>query len=82
MKMDELKNRKTTRLKCADYNRDQAVFLSGAPRRLPLGRSLWDSLLIKRNDKPVTVCQELFSKKPQIKKGATTKPKSAKFFSA
>ena len=39
-------------------------------------------LVIKQNDKPVTVCQELFSKKPQIKKGATTKPKSAKFFSA
>ena len=28
MKMDELKNRKTTRLKCADYNRNQAVFLT------------------------------------------------------
>ncbi|MBP3332902.1 MAG: hypothetical protein J6M35_02530, partial [Clostridia bacterium] len=26
--MDELKNRKTTRLKCADYNRNQAVFLT------------------------------------------------------
>ena len=28
MKMDELKNRKTTRLKGADYNRNQAVFLT------------------------------------------------------
>ena len=28
MKMDELKNRKTTRLKRADYNRNQAVFLT------------------------------------------------------
>ena len=27
MKMDELKNRKNTRLKGADYNRNQAVFL-------------------------------------------------------
>ena len=26
--MDEQKNRKTTRLKCADYNRNQAVFLT------------------------------------------------------
>ncbi|MBO5270639.1 MAG: hypothetical protein J6B77_07630, partial [Clostridia bacterium] len=26
--MDELKNRKTTRLKGADYNRNQAVFLT------------------------------------------------------
>ena len=28
MKMDELKNRKITRLKGADYNRNQAVFLT------------------------------------------------------
>ncbi len=28
MEMDELKNRKTTRLKGADYNRNQAVFLT------------------------------------------------------
>ena len=28
MKMDELKNRKNTRLKGADYNRNQAVFLT------------------------------------------------------
>ena len=28
MQMDELKNRKTTRLKGADYNRNQAVFLT------------------------------------------------------
>ena len=28
MKMDELKKRKTTRLKGADYNRNQAVFLT------------------------------------------------------
>ena len=28
MQMDELKKRKTTRLKCADYNRNQAVFLT------------------------------------------------------
>ena len=28
MKMDELKNRKTTRLKGADYNRNQAMFLT------------------------------------------------------
>ena len=28
MKMDELKNRKTTRLKGADYNQNQAVFLT------------------------------------------------------
>ena len=28
MKMGELKNRKTTRLKGADYNRNQAVFLT------------------------------------------------------
>ncbi|MBR2849572.1 MAG: hypothetical protein IKB84_00880, partial [Clostridia bacterium] len=28
MKMDELKNRNTTRLKGADYNRNQAVFLT------------------------------------------------------
>ena len=28
MKMEELKNRKTTRLKGADYNRNQAVFLT------------------------------------------------------
>ena len=28
MKMDELKNRKTTRLNGADYNRNQAVFLT------------------------------------------------------
>ena len=28
MKMDELKNRKTTRLKGTDYNRNQAVFLT------------------------------------------------------
>ena len=28
MKMDELKNRKNTRLKSADYNRNQAVFLT------------------------------------------------------
>ena len=28
MKMDELKNRKTTRLKGADYNRNQDVFLT------------------------------------------------------
>ena len=28
MKLDELKNRKTTRLKGADYNRNQAVFLT------------------------------------------------------
>ena len=28
MKMDELKNRKTTRLKRVDYNRNQAVFLT------------------------------------------------------
>ena len=28
LEMDELKNRKTTRLKGADYNRNQAVFLT------------------------------------------------------
>ncbi len=28
MKMNELKHRKTTRLKGADYNRNQAVFLT------------------------------------------------------
>ena len=34
---------------------------------------------IKQNDKPVTVCQELFEK-IQIKKGVTTKPKSSNNF--
>ena len=36
-------------------------------------------LAIKQNDKPVTVCQELFEK-IQIKKGVTTKPKSSNNF--
>ena len=34
---------------------------------------------IKQNDKPVTVCQELFEK-IQIKKGVTTKQKSSNNF--